>query len=144
MQDIVIEQVSPASTWHLRHMVLWPEKPFDYVRIAEDDDGWHWAIYADHKQAGVISLFVDEKKARFRKFAVSPAYQNQGLGSRLLQHTFEEAKKLGATSIWCDARQEATSLYRRFGMEQDGEVFFKETIPYVKMKLDFEVRKAII
>ncbi len=134
----VIEQISPATTWYLRHHVLWPDKPYDYVQLPEDNDGYHWGLYQNHQLISVISLFLEGKEARFRKFATAQAYQRKGFGSLLLNHVFEEAQKLGATSIWCDARENATEFYTKFGMKQEGIVFFKTDIPYIKMKKEFK------
>lgn len=32
--------------------------------------------------------------------------------------------------IWCDARLEAAKFYERFGMQKEGEIFYKDVIPY--------------
>jgi GNAT superfamily N-acetyltransferase len=32
-----IRQIDPSQTWPVRHRVMWPSKPFDYVKVAEDE-----------------------------------------------------------------------------------------------------------
>ncbi|KAL7622112.1 hypothetical protein AAE478_007614 [Parahypoxylon ruwenzoriense] len=90
-----------------------------------------------HQQrpASTISLFVNEQsgEARFRKFATAPEWQGRGVGSALLAHAIESAARAGATNIWCDARQSALPFYQRFGMSGQGEVFFKDDVPYLRM-----------
>ncbi|QJW89875.1 GNAT family N-acetyltransferase [Spirosoma taeanense] len=130
-----IRTITPEETYTLRHTVLWPDKPLDYVRIDNDAKGYHYGAFLDDKLVAVISLFVDGETARFRKFATRPDRQRQGLGTALLNHVIAEARRLGARSIWCDARLDATDFYRRSGMEAVSEVFYKGTIPYARFSL---------
>ncbi|RYF74471.1 MAG: GNAT family N-acetyltransferase [Cytophagaceae bacterium] len=128
--SVCIRPVTAADTYPLRHSVLWPEKPFDYVRIDDDEQGYHYGTYLDDKLVAVISLFVTGSAARFRKFATQPDQQNKGLGTSLLQHVFAEANRLGAETICCDARLSAAAFYQRFNMKPVGDVFYKGEIPY--------------
>ncbi|MEZ0539160.1 GNAT family N-acetyltransferase [Fibrella arboris] len=122
--------ITAADTYPLRHAVLWPDKPLDYVRIDEDERGHHYGLYLNTELVAVISLFVDGSSARFRKFATRPDQQNKGLGTLLLHHVFSEAKRLGAATICCDARLSAAAFYQRFGMQPTGAIFYKGDIAY--------------
>ncbi|GAA4414087.1 GNAT family N-acetyltransferase [Nibrella viscosa] len=129
-------QIIPAeATYPLRHQVLWPDKPLDYVKIEEDAAGFHYGAFIGPELVAVISLFVNEGVARFRKFATHPDYQRQGIGTQLLNRVIDEARAQGAHTLWCDARQETAAFYRKFGMAVEGDVFYKGAIPYNKMVL---------
>jgi hypothetical protein len=54
-----IQPITPAQTYPLRHQVLWPDKPLDYVKIAEDEEGQHFGAFQDQELVSVISLFVN-------------------------------------------------------------------------------------
>lgn len=137
-----IRAITFEQTYPLRHAVLWPDKPLEYVKVENDEEGYHFGAFLNDELVAVISLFVsgDEAspgranpgQARFRKFAAHPAYQRKGIGTRLMNHLIAEAQRLGATSLWCDARLESADFYRRFGMEAVSEVFYKGAIPYAK------------
>lgn len=134
MPALEIRAISTADTYALRHQVLWPDKPLDYVKVENDDAGLHFGAFVeDDALVAVISLFVQGGEARFRKFATHPNYQRQGIGSVLLQHVMVEARRHGATHIWCDARQDSAGFYARFGLLPEGPVFYKGPIPYVRM-----------
>ena len=76
--------------------------------------------------------------ARFRKFACHPSYQGRGIGTGLLQHVFAVAKhELQCSVVWCDARLETADWYERRGMTKFGETFWKGSIEYVRMRIDF-------
>ncbi|KZO91763.1 hypothetical protein CALVIDRAFT_541516 [Calocera viscosa TUFC12733] len=186
----IIRPIPPSSTHALRHAVLWPSKPLDYVILAEDAEGWHFGAFlsrdsdalastgegpgpraveeqGEQRELGelepvsVISCFLEPlledltsptvplPTGRFRKFATSPSYQGQGLGTALLQHTLQfltspEAQGgKGVRRVWCDARWEKRGFYERFGMravrpqgEGEGPTFYKGDVPYVRMVLD--------
>ncbi|GAB3854439.1 GNAT family N-acetyltransferase [Hymenobacter terrigena] len=130
---IDIRPIQPAATYALRHQVLWPDKPLNYVKIEDDDAGHHFGAFREEELVAVISLFVENQRARFRKFATRPDCQGQGIGSALLQHVFGEARRLGATRIWCDARQDSAGFYARFGLRPEGETFYKGPVAYMRM-----------
>ncbi|KAI1080800.1 acyl-CoA N-acyltransferase [Whalleya microplaca] len=139
----IIRIIAASETYPLRHAVLWPHKSVDYVKLPDDESGQHFGAFittapstneATEELVSIISLFIDEHgEARFRKFATASPWQGQGVGSALLTYTIEAAAKAGAKSIWCDARQSALGFYQRFGMEAEGEVFFKGEVPYLRM-----------
>lgn len=52
--------------------------------------------------------------AYFTQFAVEPALQGTGLGSRLLRHVEEQARARGATEIALDTAEGATHLVRYY------------------------------
>jgi len=131
---ITIRTIQPEDTYALRHSVLWPDKPREYVKIEDDHAGQHFGAFHDDQLLGVISLFVQGEAARFRKFAVDHSFQRQGIGSELLTRVIQEAQRQGACTIACDARLEATGLYYKFGMTQVGAEFYKGPIAYVRMQ----------
>ena len=128
-----IISISPEQTYPLRHAVLWPDKPLDFVKVPDDEQGLHFGIEHDGQLVSVISLFCEGEEARFRKFATHPNFQRKGIGSQLLTHTIDIAKAQGCQLIWCDARLNAQAFYERFGMKPTGDVFYKGAIPYTKM-----------
>lgn len=137
---ITIQPISPAQTYPLRHAVLWPDKPLEYVKVDNDDEGFHFGAFRAGELVAVISLFVEQSgvapvKARFRKFAARPDCQRMGIGTRLLNHVIAEARRLNATELWCDARLDTADFYERFGMKAVSEVFYKGPIPYAKFSL---------
>ena len=130
----MIQEISPTQTYPLRHQVLWPDKPVEFVKVPDDEQGIHLGYFLDNQLVSVISLFIDAQGvARFRKFATHPSFQRKGIGSQLLAAVFQRAKDAKASQLWCDARLDAQPFYERFGMQPEGEIFHKGAIPYVKM-----------
>lgn len=138
MTALTISPITAEETLPLRHSVLWPDKPFEYVRVPDDDLGYHAGGFIEGQLVSVISLFVNEQTAvaRFRKFATHPNFQSQGIGTQLLNHVIEKARQAGASELWCDARLTAAAFYERFGMQADGGIFYKGPIAYSRFLLE--------
>jgi GNAT superfamily N-acetyltransferase len=137
MSSVEIREIAAAETWPLRHEVMWPDKPFAYVQLPDDERGYHYGLFENDRIVSVISLFVNGELARFRKFATLPACQRRGYGSQLLSHVLGQAEAMGAARIWCSARVEAAPFYEKFGMREAGERYPHEGMPYVRMEKIF-------
>jgi GNAT superfamily N-acetyltransferase len=130
---ISIERIDAEQALPVRHRVLWPDRPIDYCRLDEDGAGWHFGAFKDGVLVCVASVFIEQDQARLRKFATLPEYQSRGIGSAMLTHILAQLRDAGIRRIWCEGRQSAAGFYRRFGMAEEGQVFFKGDIPYVRM-----------
>jgi predicted GNAT family N-acyltransferase len=129
-----IRRISKQMTWELRHVVMWPDKDLDYIKLKDDDNGIHYGLFREGRLVSVISLFNDGDKAQFRKFATLQEEQGKGYGGRLLQYMLDEVKELGIKTIWCNARKNKAGFYEKFGLKQTTETFTKEGIEYVVME----------
>ncbi|KAG2361960.1 acyl-CoA N-acyltransferase [Suillus spraguei] len=153
-----ITPIDVNATLELRQSVLWPSLSIADVRLAEDDNGLHFGAFVPQREKpiAVISLFDEplpghylvicgndshsqRKSARFRKFACDLMHQNQGVGTQLLQHAAEAARStLGASTIWCDARTSSSAWYKKRGMIEFGDTFFKGDVKYIRMKMSLD------
>ena len=85
-----IKEISAADTWQIRHQVMWPNKPLDYIKLDNDSQGKHYGLFSGNKLITVISIFIDGNKVQFRKFATLNEHQGHGFGTILLNHIFEQ------------------------------------------------------
>ncbi|PRP79237.1 hypothetical protein PROFUN_13030 [Planoprotostelium fungivorum] len=150
--SVSIRSIESQSTMDIRHRVLWPDQPIEYVILPEDEKGFHFGAFLEIScdPVAVISLFreglprgesshegSDETNTvRFRKFACAREHQGHGIGSQLLQHVFQVARNdLAAQTIWCDARRQTQEWYERRGMKQFGDPFWKGGVEYIRVLL---------
>ncbi|KAF9219146.1 hypothetical protein BS17DRAFT_789897 [Gyrodon lividus] len=150
-----IRQITADQTAELRHLVLWPKKPLDFVRLDEDKDGYHFGAFVSSQDepVAVISVFVERIplpgtnkdgneafkqgiSARFRKFACHPEFQDRGIGTKLLNYTASYCWSMGAKVLWCDARLSSSQWYEKRGLVAFGSTFYKESVEYTRMKMD--------
>lgn len=128
-----IERVTVAEVLPVRHAVLWPQHPPEFSRVADDEQGWHYALREGAQVVCVASLFVQGGEARLRKFATLPAWQGKGLGSAMLAGLIDAAREAGCSRFWCDARTRALNLYQRAGLEAEGAPFAREGVMFQRM-----------
>ncbi|WP_325894693.1 GNAT family N-acetyltransferase [Grimontia sp. NTOU-MAR1] len=135
-----IRHISWQETIDIRHKVLWPNNPPEFCKAEGDDEALHLGAYVNEELVCVASLFFDSDVVRLRKFAALPATQGQGVGSTVLKAAFKEMKARDVSIFWCDAREAAMGIYRKFGMKPEGERFYKGDIPYFKMAINLAKR----
>ena len=131
-----IKQIQPSETWGIRHRVMWADKPFDDIKLPNDDIGLHFGLFRDDVLLSVISLFIENDKAQFRKFATETAEQGKGYGAKLLTHLIEECIRRNIKMLWCNARTSSVVFYKKFGFGIVSEAWVKDGIEYVKMFCD--------
>lgn len=131
-----IRKIAPADTYDLRHRVMWPDHPKDFVRLPEDEKGEHFGLFASDKLASIVSLFITGNEAQFRKFATEISEQGKGYGSQLLSYLLKYVSSKGLERIWCNARVDKTEFYKRFG-------FIETESTYVKGGIDFIILEKL-
>jgi predicted GNAT family N-acyltransferase len=129
-----IKEITAVDTYHLRHTVMWPNMPLDYVILPNDAQGIHFGLFKNDILIAVVSLFIENNKAQFRKLATATSEQGKGYGSQLLSHLIAYTKNKGVNKIWCNARADKKEFYLKFGFEFTNKVFRKKEIDYVVME----------
>jgi len=136
MQEIHIEQIRPDLTWRIRHEVMYPDLPFEAIKLANDDEGIHFGLFANNQLTTVVSLFNKGNVYQFRKFATIVESQGKGYGSILLDYIISYVKSSGAIKLWCNARVSAISFYNKFGFVQTDKLSTSNGIDFVIMELE--------
>ena len=129
-----IKTIPLASVWAIRHSVMWPDKPFDYIKLPSDPEGQHHGLFVRGQLVSIVSAFISSHEAQFRKFATLHAHQGQGYGSKLLTHLIAQLEAQHVKRIWCNARIDKQSFYERFGLNITPKTFSKGGIDYVVME----------
>lgn len=134
---IQIEQIFPSLTWRIRHETMYPDHPYDFVKLPDDFDGIHFGLYADHKLTAAVSLFAQGDVYQFRKLAVLPASQGLGYGTELLKYIIDFCRTQKATQLWCNARVNSKEFYLKFGFIETKDVYSANGFDFVVMELQF-------
>jgi GNAT superfamily N-acetyltransferase len=134
---MAIKEIKPSDTWQIRHQVMWPDLPFEFVQLAEDDLGLHFGFFINEKLVSIVSCFISNDEMQFRKLATLEEYQGKGVASALLSFIFELAKEKGIKKIWCNARSNKTSFYEKFKMKTTDQKFVKSEQEFIIMEILF-------
>ncbi len=128
---IEIKEIKASDTWEMRQRVMWPEKDLDFVKLPKDEAGFHYGLYSESVLVSIVSLFIENSQAQFRKLATEDAEQRKGFGAQLLSHVIREALSKKAERIWCNARINKTAFYEKFGLQKTRETYSKGGIDFV-------------
>ena len=126
--NITIDKITWQDAMPIRHQVLWANKPIEHCQVEGDEEAEHFGAFVDNVLVGVASIYRDDNQARLRKLAILP-------GSSMIRCVLESFQFSPVEYFWCDARESALAFYEKFGMQVEGERFYKSDVPYYKMKL---------
>ena len=135
--SLIIKEIHAKETYALRHQVMWPDKPKEFVILNNDEEGLHLGLCKDSNLIAVVSLFTKDGCAQFRKFATKASEQGNGYGTLLLNHLMQVLSTKNIQKLWCNARADKTSFYEKFGMLQTSKSFTKEGVKYIIMEKVF-------
>ncbi|MEQ9168841.1 MAG: GNAT family N-acetyltransferase [Fulvivirga sp.] len=131
-----IEQITYQLTWPIRHEVMWPDKAVDYIKLPDDENGIHFAVWKNRKIVAVVSVFIDGNKAQFRKLATLVSEQRNGYGSALINHLIAHLNHEDVSLLWCNARVDKTGFYEKFGLSKTSKKFNRGEQEYVIMEMN--------
>ncbi|EDP59263.1 GNAT family N-acetyltransferase [Vibrio sp. AND4] len=133
--NITIDKITWQDAMPIRHQVLWANKPIEHCKVEGDEKAEHIGAFVDNVLVGAASIYRDDNQARLRKFAILPEFQGRGVGTSMILYVLENLKFSPVEYFWCDARESSRAFYEKFGMHVEGERFYKEDVPYYKMRL---------
>jgi GNAT superfamily N-acetyltransferase len=130
-----IIEIEASQTWQIRHEVMWPDFPMEYVQLEEDNSGSHFGVFDNEKLVSIVSCFFSEDEMQFRKLATLESYQGKGIASKLLNFILEIARNKKVKKVWCNARSNKKSFYEKFGMYATNKTFKKEGQEFTIMEI---------
>ncbi|EJF99678.1 GNAT family N-acetyltransferase [Flavobacterium sp. F52] len=130
-----IKTIKASDTWQIRHEVMWPDQPFEFVQLEEDDLGFHFGVFEDGKLVSIISCFIEGKEMQFRKLATLEEYQGKGMASYLLKYILEFAKSKKIEKVWCNARSNKKTFYEKIGFIDTHKMFVKAGQEFTIMQI---------
>lgn len=128
-----IKLIQPSETWEIRHRVMWADKPFEDIKLPNDDSGLHFGLFRGSTLISVVSFFIENDVAQFRKFATETTEQGKGYGAKLLEYLIQACIERNVKVLWCNARTSSIGFYEKFGLEIVSDAWVKDGIEYVKM-----------
>ena len=134
-KTINIKQITTSEVLPIRHKIMWPDKPISYVSLKNDNEARHFGLFVNGEITSIISLFIENNEAQFRKFATLIEFQGLGYGTILLKNIIDLIHKEGFRKLWCNARVEKLKFYEKFNLKPTDKRFKKSGIEYVVMEI---------
>lgn len=105
---VAIENASFRGPWRLN----------SYARALADAHHSFFVAEADTELVGYAGMWVEGHQAHIAKVAVRESHRRRGIGTLLLRHLLDHARRLGLSQAYLEVRRgnlAAQDLYRRFG-----------------------------
>ncbi|RMF10404.1 MAG: GNAT family N-acetyltransferase [Candidatus Neomarinimicrobiota bacterium] len=126
IKPVSVERVRP-----LRHRVLRPGQPWSSTLWPRDldPDTVHFAGFLGTEIVVIGTVFPEpydewSDAVRLRGMATAPEHRRKGYGFQLLDAMVRHAREyLGASLLWCNAREAAFPFYERYGFTLVGKPF---------------------
>ncbi|MBS7233483.1 GNAT family N-acetyltransferase [Flavobacterium psychroterrae] len=130
-----IREIKASQTWQIRHEVMWPDQPFEFVQLEQDDSGLHFGFFDQEKLVSIVSCFITDQEMQFRKLATLEEFQQKGIASELLKYILKLAKQKKMKKVWCNARKNKKTFYEKFKMIDTRKTFNKEGQEFTIMEI---------
>ncbi|WP_394777146.1 GNAT family N-acetyltransferase [Flavobacterium sp.] len=130
-----IREIEASQTWQIRHEVMWPDQPFEFVQLEEDNSGLHFGVFDQEKLVSIVSCFITNNEMQFRKLATLEEFQQKGIASKLLKYILKLGKEKKLKKIWCNARTNKKTFYEKFNMIDSRRTFIKSGQEFTIMEI---------
>jgi predicted GNAT family N-acyltransferase len=100
---------------------------------AQDQEAHHYLYYLQQEAVATARWRETPKGIKLERFAVLPAFRNQGIGKIVLDEVLQDILPL-AKKIYLHAQEDAVNFYLRNGFVICGDKFFEAGIGHYKME----------
>lgn len=127
MSDIIVRKMQPEDLLQVCEIekdnfsLPWSEKSF--LESMERDDTLFLVALDREEVAGYLGCYCVAGEGEITNVAVKSSYRRQGVGGKLLETLYEEAKALHTQEFFLEVRESneaAIGLYSRQGFVKEG------------------------
>ncbi len=125
----------------IRSSVFVDEQGFKNEFDNIDNKAIHLVLYINNMPAAVCRYFYDNLRRdifHIGRVAVMKEFRGMKIGEKIMQAAEAEIKKDGGKFILLSAQARVREFYNKIGYIQEGEEYYDEHCPHVKMKKSIE------
>lgn len=122
-----------APKFYSQKSVLWQISENSPKKLLEKAKNVSYFVAVENNQILGIGGYNAEK---VHTFFVKPEIQGKGIGSKILERCFREARKQGIKKLKCWATFSAEDFYSKFGFKKKKQISIKEgsnSIAFIEM-----------
>ena len=136
MEQIKSFKILPEEAINIRTKVFVEEQGFKEEFDTIDKIAEHLILFVDDNPIGTCRYYIKDDSYYFGRLAILKDYRNQNYGSLLLKEAINNLKKENAHKVILNSQLSAKDFYSKHGFLQEGEVFYEEGCPHIKMYLN--------
>ena len=135
MEQIKSFKILPEEAINIRTKVFVEEQGFKEEFDTIDKIAEHLILFADDNPIGTCRYYKKDDSYYFGRLAILKEYRNKNYGSLLLKEAINNLKKENAHKVILNSQLSAKDFYIKHDFLQEGEVFYEEGCPHIKMYL---------
>lgn len=135
MEQIKSFKILPEEAINIRTKVFVEEQGFKEELDTIDKIAEHLILFVDDNPIGTCRYYKKDDSYYFGRLAILKEYRNKNYGSLLLKEAINNLKKENAHKVILNSQLSAKDFYIKHGFLQEGEVFYEEGCPHIKMYL---------
>lgn len=136
MEQIKSFKILPEEAINIRTKVFVEEQGFKEEFDTIDKIAEHLILFVDDNPIGTCRYYKKDDSYYFGRLAILKEYRNKNYGGLLLKETINNLKKENAHKVFLNSQLRAKDFYIKHGFLQEGEVFYEEGCPHIKMYLN--------
>lgn len=135
MEQIKSFKILPEEAINIRTKVFVEEQGFKEEFDTIDKIAEHLILFVDDNPIGTCRYYKKDDSYYFGRLAILKEYRNKNYGGLLLKEAINNLKKENAHKAFLNSQLSAKDFYIKHGFLQEGEVFYEEGCPHIKMYL---------
>lgn len=136
MEQIKSFKILPEEAINIRTKVFVEEQGFKEEFDTIDKIAEHLILFVDDNPIGTCRYYKKDDSYYFGRLAILKEYRNKNYGGLLLKEAINNLKKENAHKVILNSQLSAKDFYIKHGFLQEGEVFYEEGCPHIKMYLN--------
>ena len=136
MEQIKSFKILPEEAINIRTKVFVEEQGFKEEFDTIDKIAEHLILFVDDNPIGTCRYYKKDDSYYFGRLAILKEYRNKNYGSLLLKEAINNFKKENAHKVILNSQLSAKDFYIKHDFLQEGEVFYEEGCPHIKMYLN--------
>lgn len=122
-----------ADARKIRTEVFILEQGFQDEFDETDEIAEHLVLYDHGAPIATGRLFAEDGSYHLGRIAVQKDYRKKGIGRILMQKLEERVRELGGKQVTISAQIRAEGFYQCCGYRSEGETYFDEHYPHIRM-----------
>lgn len=133
MEQIKSFKILPEEAINIRTKVFVEEQGFKEEFDTIDKIAEHLILFVDDNPIGTCRYYKKDDSYYFGRLAILKEYRNKNYGGLLLKEAINNLKKENAHKVILNSQLSAKDFYIKHDFLQEGEVFYEEGCPHIKM-----------
>ena len=126
----------PEDSAEIRREVFVDEQGFTDEFDEFDEISTHIVIYDNNTPIATLRFYSEGGGSyHIGRVAVRRSRRKEGLGRVLIDEAIKAVRELGGTALTVGAQENKAGFYARCGFLPEGERYFEQNYPHVKMRL---------